>query len=255
MILWLTAFLDGPADTFGESVRFWQRVTGSALSAYRGDDGRFATLLPPDGDAYLRVQLTGSPTPGVHLDLHVDDVARETERATDLGAQVVFTEPGLTVSTSPGGFPFCLVVHHGERFRVLPHGKPASLVDQLCLDIPADRYDEETRFWSDLTRWEHRPGSRPEFGYLVRPEQLPLRILFQRTGNPAGTSVGAHLDLACADREAEAARHERLGARRLRDDAHWITFADPAGRRYCLTARNPATGRLPVRSARRSAGE
>ncbi|WP_152362054.1 VOC family protein [Microlunatus speluncae] len=250
MIAWLTAFLDGPADTFGESVRFWQRVTGSALSAYRGDAGQFATLLPPDGDSYLRVQLTDSETPGHHLDLHVADVAPATERAARLGATITFTEPGLSVATSPGGFPFCLVTHHGERFRALPYGRPGSLVDQLCLDLPAARYDDETSFWSELTGWEHRPGSQSEFGYLVRPEGMPLRILFQRTGDPPETEVRAHLDLACADRETEATRHEALGARRLSDGAHWITCTDPAGRRYCLTARNPVTGRLPLRRRR-----
>ncbi|GAB3753801.1 VOC family protein [Microlunatus parietis] len=248
MIAWLTAFLDGPAETFGAVVRFWQRVTGSGLSAYRGDRGQFATLLPPDGDSYLRVQLTEAGEPGNHLDLHVADIGRAGDRAVELGATIGFREPGLIVAASPGGFPFCLVTHHGERFRSLPYGRPGSLVDQLCLDIPTERYDSEAVFWSELTGWPHRPGSRPEFGYLARPDELPLRILLQRTGDPADSPVRAHLDLACADREAEAARHQELGAERLADGPHWITLADPAGRRYCVTARNPVTGRLSRRA-------
>jgi len=32
--------------------------------------------------------------------------------------------------------------------------------------------------------------------------------------------------------------------------SHWITMADPTGRRYCLTMRDPATGKLPSTTAR-----
>jgi Glyoxalase-like domain len=55
-VRWLTVFLDFPADSFGAGVAFWREVTGSGLSPLRGAAGEFATLLPTDGDAYLRVQ-------------------------------------------------------------------------------------------------------------------------------------------------------------------------------------------------------
>ncbi|HLT61456.1 MAG TPA: VOC family protein [Microlunatus sp.] len=251
MISWLTAFLDCPGPAFAETVRFWQRATGSGLSAYRGDQGEFATLIPPDGDPYLRTQLIESGTAGSHLDLHVTDVFRAGLRAQDLGARITREEPGLIVAVSPGGFPFCLVSHHGERIRSLPYGRPGSLVDQLCLDIPEPRYDEEARFWSELTGWRHRPGSRPEFGYLARPPDQPLRILLQRTGDPAAAPVRAHLDLACADREAETVRHKQLGAVPVSEGPHWTTLTDPSGRAYCLTDRDPVTGRLTLPSPRR----
>ncbi|MGH3293660.1 MAG: hypothetical protein ACRDP7_17815, partial [Trebonia sp.] len=53
---WLTIFLDFPAGSFDDGVAFWREVTGYGLSPARGADGEFATLLPPAGDAYLRVQ-------------------------------------------------------------------------------------------------------------------------------------------------------------------------------------------------------
>jgi hypothetical protein len=55
-VRWLTVFLDFPAGSFGAGVAFWREVTGSTLSPFRGAAGEFATLLPADGDAYLRVQ-------------------------------------------------------------------------------------------------------------------------------------------------------------------------------------------------------
>ena len=210
-IRWLTAFLDGPADSFGEATRFWQRVTGSGLSPYRGDRGQFATLLPPDGDPYLRVQLTDSGTAGQHLDLHVTDVDRATDRAVDLGAEVTFREPGLSVAVTPGGFAFCLVDHDGEGVRSRPVGRPGVLVDQLCLDIPADRYDSEITFWSDLTGWASRPGTLAEFTHLLLPEGLPLRVLLQRTGDGPEDPIRAHLDLTCADYESAVGQHETHG--------------------------------------------
>jgi Glyoxalase-like domain len=71
-IRWLTIFLDFPGRDFGAGVAFWREVTGSELSPYRGEAGEFATLLPSDGDAYLRVQRISEGIGGCHLDLHVD---------------------------------------------------------------------------------------------------------------------------------------------------------------------------------------
>ena len=55
-IHWLTAFIDLPIDGFDRGAAFWQRVTESRISAPRGADDQFVTLIPPDGHAYLRVQ-------------------------------------------------------------------------------------------------------------------------------------------------------------------------------------------------------
>jgi hypothetical protein len=52
---WLTVFLDFPAGSFEAGVAFWREATGSGRSPFRGVHGEFATLLPPSGDAYLRV--------------------------------------------------------------------------------------------------------------------------------------------------------------------------------------------------------
>jgi len=118
-VRWLTVFLDFPADSFGARVAFWREVTGSTLSPFRGAAGEFATLLPADGDAYLRVQRVAGRSGGHHLDLHVDpalaSVEQAAERAVALGAKVLHRELGLVISASPGGFTFCLVRWHGEH--------------------------------------------------------------------------------------------------------------------------------------------
>ena len=58
-------------------------------------------------------------------------------------------------------------------------------------------------------------------------------------------TVTGHLDLACDDPDIETARHQDLGAHPVRRTQHWTTLRDPAGRGYCLTRRDVATGSLP----------
>lgn len=177
------------------------------------------------------MQVVGDGPARAHLDLHVDDVPGQAQRAVALGAAVVHAEDGLVVLRSPAGLAFCLVVWQGEAVRP-PGGR--SLVDQMCLDVPVGVFDAEADFWAALTGWPRQPGSRPEFDSLVRPEAMPLRLLLQRLGDgPAGM----HLDLACADRAAEVAGHERLGARVVAVHERWTTLRDPAGRWYCVTDR------------------
>jgi predicted enzyme related to lactoylglutathione lyase len=239
-VRWITGFLDSPSRA---AEAFWQAVTDSSLSARRGPGGAFATLVPAGGDAYLRVQVVGDGPARVHLDLHVDDVSAQARRVVGLGAAVVLDEGDLVVLRSPAGLAFCLVRWLGERVRPAPAGPPGarSLVDQLCVDIPAASFDAEADFWASVTGWARRSGSRPEFEFLVRPDGMPLRLLLQRVGSPA---PGMHVDLACEDRRAVVARHVARGAVVVRVEAAWTTLRDPAGRVYCVTDRDPATGRL-----------
>jgi glyoxalase superfamily protein len=92
-IEWLTAFLDYPAATFGPATAYWQAVTGYQLSPPRGPGAEFATLLPGQGSAFLRVQRTGGGSPGCHLDVHAADVVALTDRALRPGAQPTDQDP------------------------------------------------------------------------------------------------------------------------------------------------------------------
>lgn len=232
----MTGFLDSPTT---DVEPFWLAVTNTTPSPRRHDDV-FVTLLPADGDAYLRAQVTGCP-PRVHLDLHVPRVASAAAEAVALGARTVLEEEGLVVLVSPAGLEFCLVTWDGETVRPRPvtwHGGQTSEVDQISLDVPSPRYDAEARFWQELTGWPVRATDLPEFAYLERPAGMPLRLLLQRTGS---AHAGMHVDLACDDVAAEVDRHVSLGARVVREvPGDWTTLRDPAGREYCVTARHPA---------------
>ncbi|GAB2572050.1 hypothetical protein Aab01nite_03720 [Paractinoplanes abujensis] len=234
-VRWITGFLDAPGR---DAEGFWSAVTGSVLSPRRGD---FATLVPVDGDAYLRVQvLRGSP-PRTHVDLHVGDVGAAAVEAVELGARVVLAQgDGLVVLRSPAGVVFCLVSWHGEAVRPRPvtwPGGHVSAVDQLCVDVRGDVFDREVGFWSAVTGWRRAPSDLPQFEHLVRGAGLPLKLLVQRTESGG---AGMHVDLACTDVAAEVRRHVGLGAVVVRRvPGEWTTLRDPSGREYCVTGRSP----------------
>jgi glyoxalase superfamily protein len=244
VVRWLTAAVDLTPETAERGVSFWRTTTGWTLSSRRGERSQFVTLLPSSGDPYLRAQTVLAGDGGRHLDLHADDPDEIAARAVSLGALLRHREPGHIVVESPAGLGFCVVRHHGEATRASPVVRAdgtRSLVDQVCLDIPAPEYDRECAFWVALTGWPQRRGGRPEFRYLARPAGMPLRLLLQRID---ASRAGIHLDLACDDIHAEAAQHIATGATYCYQTEDWVTLRDPAGLVYCLTRRNPDTGTL-----------
>lgn len=235
---WLTLFLDFPAGDFDRGTRFWQEVTGSGISARRGPDGAFATLLPPDGDPYLRVQRVQDGPGGCHLDVHVDLAGRSLDdaaaEAVALGATVRHREPGeVIVLGSPGGFPFCFVPWNGEKAVQ----ETANRVTQLCLDIPPGDFERETAFWASLTGQAAEPSPVPGYVTLAKPPGMPLKLLFQRRDQAEpGDRVTGHVDFTSESPEEDARRHSAAGARVTAVHSGWAVMSDPGGRPYCLCA-------------------
>jgi hypothetical protein len=245
---WLTIFLDFPAGSWDAGVAFWREVTGYGLSAARGTDGEFATLLPPAGDAYVRVQRTRDGAGGYHLDLHVDTAAESLEaaagRAEAAGATIGRCADGLIIADSPGGFTFCLVRWRGEG--TVPPPLPAaggssgvSRPDTLCLDVPPDEFDREVAFWSAFTGLEAHPAPVPGYAYLTHRADWAIRLLLQRRDSAApGDRTRGHVDFGCTDAGARD-RHVALGARMTGAEQYWTVLSDPAGLVYCLVDRDP----------------
>ncbi|MGC4933117.1 VOC family protein [Gordonia sp. DT30] len=249
-IRWLTAYLDFAAAQFGTEVTYWRAITGSTVSPPRGPHREFATLEPFTGDSHLRVQRIEEGPGGVHLDIHLDDPRRAAVEVTELGGSLVADHPTHLVYESPAGMRFCLVPVHGTPRRSGPIRWPEdtiSIIDQICIDVPPTMFDREVTFWSLLTGRPTRPGSRPELIGLRRDRALGLGILLQRLDSGTGDDgfpvrASAHLDLATTSVVDEVGRHEGWGATVVTRFAHWTVMADPVGRRYCITDRNPRTG-------------
>jgi hypothetical protein len=246
-VRWLSIFADVPADRLDRSVAFWTAATAATPGRPAGERGEFRPLEPAGGDRWLWLQCLDAGGPGWHLDLHVPDIDAAGAAAVKLGAATERRLDDVLVLRSPAGLPFCLALEDAgrERRRAAPPAWPGgrSLVDQVCLDIPALAFDTEADFWSALTGWP-RLGSaddRPVFDRLAVPERLPAQVLLQRLEPGADDPIHAHVDLSADDRDAEVARHLALGAEVVRRTEHWTTLRDPAGLVYCVTVR--ATGR------------
>ena len=235
MVPWIQLFLDTPAACFDEAVDFWAAVTGWQPSQRRGEDGQFLTLLPPAGSAYLKLQAVDRPA-GIHLDLDTADRPATVARARRLGATTAWTYHDVEVMRSPGGFVFCQTLVEGDP--VLARDG-ATILDQVCLDIPGEHWDAEVAFWRDLTGRELQEASSSGFARLLAPDQP--RILLQRLDEPEGL-VRAHPDLATADRPGDTGRHVALGATVVAVHDFWTVLRAPAGQLYCLTDRDPGTG-------------
>jgi Glyoxalase-like domain len=242
-VRWVSVFLDVPAEVVDLAVGFWTAVTDSSLGDAMGEQSEFLPFDPAPGDPCLWVQRLQDGPVATHPDLYVDDVDAVAGEAVDLGASVVARSDGLVVLSSPGGLPFCLVRYRGQSRRPEPVGQHGSqsLVDQICIDIPPDRFDSECTFWAALTGWDLTDGEvQDEFRRLVRPPGIPYAFLLQRLDDDQ-PRVTAHVDISCEDRDGETARHEGLGARSVRRTDGWTVMRDPAGVTYCNTGKDPGS--------------
>ncbi len=240
-IRWITAVLEVQGERFDAELGFWLAATGGALGARRDPGGEDAIVVPPGGDAYLRLhRRPEGARPRVRLCLHAADVMALASSAVRLGATRAGEGHDLDL-TSPGGLRFSIVEHRREGSSARPHED--ALLDQVCLDIPSSRHEAECAFWAALSGWEHLPESPQEFSELSRPVGMPLRLLMQRLGEVDG-GVRAHLDLAAdGSRQEVAARHVGRGAVLTSTRRGWQVLVDPAGLSYCVTGRDPVTGR------------
>ena len=89
-LAWIQVFLDTPAPALEDAVTFWSAVTGWEPSERRGEDGRFLTLRPAAGSAYVKMQAVDAPA-GLHLDLDSSDRPAAVSRSHELGATHAWT--------------------------------------------------------------------------------------------------------------------------------------------------------------------
>jgi len=237
---WLTVFLDFPAAEFEAGVDFWRGSTGYELSPVRGADGEFATLLPPVGDNYLRVQRLGDGPTRLHLDVHVDDPWASAEAAEAAGAELVEESPhGYFVMRTPAGFTFCLVPHPGAEVPpalVWPTWQHRSRVTRFCLDVPRKKYAAEVAFFQELLGGDWQQVADPETA--LRPAgcwALDVRL------QPAEVSaeVTSHLHIATDDLEAEVERLAELGAMPRASRAGKTILEAPGGTALCVVEVEP----------------
>ena len=107
-----------------------------------------------------------------------------------------------------------------------------SQIAGIIIDCQTDDLGEATAFWSAALGLPAVPDSRIDetrYRHLeTRPEELPVEV--QKVDHPSRV----HLDIESDDKEAEAARLEALGARRVAETIGWIVMEAPTGQRFCI---------------------
>lgn len=102
----------------------------------------------------------------------------------------------------------------------------------FIIDCQTDDLTAAAGFWgAALGMKVHQlPGEEGDkYTQLVDPSDT-LHVEVQKVGHPSRV----HLDIESDDVEAEAARLEKLGARRVKKTHTWWVMEAPTGQRFCI---------------------
>lgn len=104
----------------------------------------------------------------------------------------------------------------------------------LIIDCETDDLDGAADFWSKALGAAPKPPPEPgPYVELDMPPDEPY-IEVQKVDH----SSRVHIDIETDDLEAEAARLEKLGAKRIADIKTWIVMEAPTGQRFCVVSVN-----------------
>lgn len=106
-----------------------------------------------------------------------------------------------------------------------------SRLSNIVIDCLTDDIDAAARFWSAAIGRTAEAAADPSDPYrqLEGPPD-EMKILVQAVQHPSRV----HLDIETDDVEAEAARLESLGAKRVAKVETWWVMEAPTGQRFCV---------------------
>jgi predicted enzyme related to lactoylglutathione lyase len=102
--------------------------------------------------------------------------------------------------------------------------------------------DALATFWESVLGWRRTYADDDEIVLEPpkgsREDGVVPDLLFLRVPDPKTVKNRLHIDLRPDDRDAEVARIEALGARRVDigqgPDVTWVVLADPEGNEFCV---------------------
>ena len=104
--------------------------------------------------------------------------------------------------------------------------RPAGFI----IDCRTDNLDEAARFWSAALGYPLR-AEQPETAYReLDADRDGLHVEVQQVEHDSRV----HLDIETDDLDAEVARLEKLGARRIAFVKRWWVMEAPTGQRFCV---------------------
>ena len=100
----------------------------------------------------------------------------------------------------------------------------------IIIDCQTDNLDAAAAFWGTALGWPERPRSgRGKYIEFKTPTN-ELDVDVQRVKHESRV----HIDIETDNLEAEAARLEALGAKRVGVVRTWLVMEAPTGQRFCL---------------------
>jgi hypothetical protein len=112
-----------------------------------------------------------------------------------------------------------------------------SRVLKVVIDAPPELHDQELAFWQGAVGQELPEVYSAEYhGAFLRGSDLMLLTQRLSSGAPR-----VHLDIHTDDVDAEVARLEGLGAKRMQQVQTWWVMLDPAGLPFCVLPVSPGS--------------
>ncbi|MEJ2421206.1 MAG: VOC family protein [Acidobacteriota bacterium] len=107
----------------------------------------------------------------------------------------------------------------------------------LIIDCNTGDLEKEARFWSQALGYGICASSDAGDDYFISLDTPPGEpyIEVQSVDHPSRV----HLDIKTDDLDAEVARLERLGARRVEKIEYWWVMEAPSGHRFCVVSLRP----------------
>jgi catechol 2,3-dioxygenase-like lactoylglutathione lyase family enzyme len=111
-----------------------------------------------------------------------------------------------------------------------------------CICVDSTHPSRTADFWEAALGWR-RTADEPDEVVLEPPagsaeDGVAPDILFLRVPEDKSVKNRLHIDLRPDDQEAEVARLEQLGARRIDvgqgAESTWVVLADPDGNEFCV---------------------
>jgi len=102
----------------------------------------------------------------------------------------------------------------------------------LIIDCETNNLDEAERFWTQALGYDSVKSPDPaDDGYVTfKTEPDEPHIELQKVDHPSRV----HIDIETDDVEAEVARLEKLGAKKVEKVRTWWIMEAPTGHRFCV---------------------
>lgn len=108
-----------------------------------------------------------------------------------------------------------------------------SRLGALVIDCQSEDFDRDIAFWAGALGGEGKRDTAPgdeHYARVLQDDPNEVQIILQKVDHASRV----HLDIETDNIEAEVARLEQLGAKRVAQIKSWWVMEAPSGHRFCV---------------------